>query len=160
MTGVEMRASRRIGGERDLATAVQYAALPYRVSDGVEILLLTSRETGRWVLPKGWPMEGKSPRAAAKQEALEEAGIVGRICKRPIGAFHYDKRLSDGGLVTCKVIVYPLEVARQRKRWPEQDQRTIGWFTPEEAARAVLEPELAILLHAFTPPQGGDTGKR
>lgn len=149
---MEMRARRRIGGEAELATAVQYAALPYRVNDGVEVMLLTSRETGRWVLPKGWPMDGKSPRAAARREALEEAGVVGRVCKRPIGAFHYDKRLSDGCLVTCKVLVYPLAFERQRKHWPEQGERTIGWFTPDEAAAMVLEPELAILLHSFTPP--------
>ncbi|MBV8681969.1 MAG: NUDIX hydrolase [Caulobacteraceae bacterium] len=155
-----MRASRRIGGEGSCATGVQYAALPYRMKDRVEVLLLTSRETGRWVLPKGWPMAGKSPRAAAKREALEEAGIVGRICKRPIGEFHYDKRLSDGGLVTCKVVVYPLAVERQRKRWPEQAQRTTGWFTPDEAARAVVEPELAMLLHEFAPPAKDKPAKR
>jgi 8-oxo-dGTP pyrophosphatase MutT (NUDIX family) len=149
-----MHARRSIGGEGELATAIQYAALPYRVNDGVEVMLLTSRETGRWVLPKGWPMAGKSPRESAQREALEEAGVVGRICKRPIGEFHYDKRLSDGGLVTCKVLVYPLAFERQRKHWPEQGQRTVGWFTPEEAACAVLEPELAILLHGFTPPTG------
>lgn len=142
-----------------MATALQYAALPYRVTGGVEVLLLTSRETGRWVLPKGWPMAGKSPRAAARREALEEAGVVGRICKQPIGAFHYDKRLPDGGVVTCKVLVYPMAFERQRKRWPEQRQRTIGWFTLEEAARAVLEPELAILLHDFVPPTEPATGK-
>jgi 8-oxo-dGTP pyrophosphatase MutT (NUDIX family) len=155
-----MQASRRIGGEAVLATAVQYAALPYRVTDGVEVLLLTSRETGRWVLPKGWPIAGKSPRASARQEALEEAGVVGRVCKAPIGAFHYDKRLEGGGLVTCKVVVYPLEVTHQRKHWPEQGQRTIGWFAPGDAALAVLEPELAILLHAFTPPRGAEADKR
>jgi 8-oxo-dGTP pyrophosphatase MutT (NUDIX family) len=157
--GVEMRARRRIGGDGDLATAEQYAALPYRVTDGVEVMLLTSRDTGRWVLPKGWPMAGKSPRAAAKREALEEAGVVGRVCKRPVGSFHYDKRLADGALVTCKVTVYPLAFERQRKRWPEQRQRTIGWFRPEQAARAVVEPELAILLQNFTPPDGAAAGK-
>jgi 8-oxo-dGTP pyrophosphatase MutT (NUDIX family) len=151
---VDVRAPRRIGGEGELATAVQYAALPYRLTDGVEILLLTSRETGRWVLPKGWPMPGKSPSAAAKREALEEAGVVGRVGKRPIGQFHYDKRLANGALVTCKVLVYPLAVERQRKRWPERRQRTLGWFTPAEAARVVLEPELAILLNDFVPPDG------
>ncbi|HSZ51533.1 MAG TPA: NUDIX hydrolase [Caulobacteraceae bacterium] len=159
LAGVEMRALRRIGGEADLATAVQYAALPYRMNDEVEVLLLTSRETGRWVLPKGWPIAGKSPRAAARQEALEEAGVIGRVCKQPIGVFHYDKRLDGGGLVTCKVVVYPLEVTRQLKRWPEQGQRTTGWFRTEDAALAVLEPELAILLYGFTPPKGDEADK-
>lgn len=149
---MEMRARGSIGGDGELATAVQYAALPYRVTDRVEVLLLTSRETGRWVLPKGWPMAGKTPRQAAKREALEEAGVVGRVGKRPVGAFHYDKRLTRGGLVACRVLVYPLAFERQRKRWPEQNQRTVAWFTPEEAARAVIEPELAILLRDFIPP--------
>lgn len=129
--------------------AVQYAALPYRRSGGLKVLLLTSRDTGRWVLPKGWPMKGKKPRSAAKREALEEAGVVGRVSKRSIGAFHYPKRLASGELVTCEVHVFPLAVDRQRKRWPEQRQRTQRWFAPEEAARAVQEPELAALLESF-----------
>jgi 8-oxo-dGTP pyrophosphatase MutT (NUDIX family) len=128
---------------------VQYAALPFRRSDGLQVLLLTSRDTGRWVLPKGWPMSGKDPAAAAKREALEEAGVVGRIANRPIGTFHYPKRLADGAIVTCEVHVYPLEVERQRTRWREQRQRAQRWFTPQEAAQAVQEAELAALLQAF-----------
>lgn len=131
---------------------VQYAALPFRRERRLEILLLTSRETGRWVLPKGWPMKGKDGRAAAKREALEEAGVAGRIARAPLGAFHYPKRLGNGEVVTCEVYVFPLEVRRQRKNWPEQQQRTQRWFTPEEAAEAVQEPELAALLSRFDPP--------
>jgi 8-oxo-dGTP pyrophosphatase MutT (NUDIX family) len=128
---------------------VQYAALPYRRSDGLEVLLLTSRDTGRWVLPKGWPMKGKKPYSAAKLEALEEAGVVGRVAKQSIGSFHYAKTLRNGGEVTCEVHVYPLAVNGQRKRWPERRQRTQQWFTTEAAMRAVREPELAALLEAF-----------
>jgi 8-oxo-dGTP pyrophosphatase MutT (NUDIX family) len=130
---------------------VQYAALPFRRSGGLQVLLLTSRDTGRWVLPKGWPMSGKGPASAAKQEALEEAGVVGKIAKRAIGAFHYQKRLADGESVTCEVHVFPLAVERQRSRWPEQGQRTRRWFSPHEAAQAVLEPELAALLQGLEP---------
>jgi 8-oxo-dGTP pyrophosphatase MutT (NUDIX family) len=130
---------------------VQYAALPYRRSGGLEVLLLTSRETGRWVLPKGWPMTGKGPGSAAKREALEEAGVVGKIAKCSIGSFHYPKRLSDGAIVTCEVHVYPLAVERERSRWPEQRQRTRQWFSPQEAARAVQEQELAELLDGLQP---------
>ena len=115
----------------------------------MKVLLVTSRDTGRWVLPKGWPMKGRKPRSAAKREALEEAGVVGRIGKRSIGTFHYAKRLADGELVTCEVHVFPLAVIRQRKRWPEQRQRALRWFAPEEAAQVVQEPELAALLEAF-----------
>jgi 8-oxo-dGTP pyrophosphatase MutT (NUDIX family) len=131
--------------------AVQYAALPYRVLDGVEVLLVTSRETGRWVIPKGWPMKGKKPYAAAEREALEEAGVVGRIRKHAIGAYRYDKRLPGGATVDCLVHVYPLAVAQQRESWREQDQRTFRWFAPEVAADMVQEPALALLLRGFTP---------
>ena len=134
---------------------VQYAALPYRQADGLKVLLVTSRDTGRWVLPKGWPMRGKKPYSAAKREALEEAGVIGRVGKRSIGTFHYSKRLADGGLVTCEVHVFPLAAERQRRRWPERRQRTQRWFTPREAAQAVQEPELAVLLEAFAPPDFG-----
>jgi 8-oxo-dGTP pyrophosphatase MutT (NUDIX family) len=128
---------------------VQYAALPYRRGEGLEVLLVTSRDTGRWVLPKGWPMKGKAPYSAARLEALEEAGVVGRVAKRSIGSFHYPKMLRSGDEVTCEVHVYPLAVNGQLKRWPEQRQRTQQWFTPEAAMRAVHEPELAALLEAF-----------
>jgi 8-oxo-dGTP pyrophosphatase MutT (NUDIX family) len=138
-------------GDVDCGCAVQYAALPYRGDQDVEILLLTSRDTGRWVLPKGWPMRGRKPRDAARREALEEAGVEGRVGKHPIGSFHYLKHLADGASVTCKVIVYPLAVERQRRRWLEQDQRKVGWFSPKEAALVVHEPELAALLASFVP---------
>jgi 8-oxo-dGTP pyrophosphatase MutT (NUDIX family) len=128
---------------------VQYAALPYRVRDGLELLLITSRETGRWVLPKGWPMKGKKAHAAAAREALEEAGLKGKIGKRALGAYSYGKRLSNGAVLACTVEVYPLAVERQLKRWPEKGQRTSKWFSPSEAANQVEEPELAALIEAF-----------
>jgi hypothetical protein len=81
---------------------------------------------------------------------LEEAGVVGPISRRSIGTFHYPKRLANGGVVTCEVHVFPLAVESQRKRWRERRERTQQWFTPEEAARVVHEPELAALLQAFT----------
>jgi 8-oxo-dGTP pyrophosphatase MutT (NUDIX family) len=96
-------------------------------------------------------MDGKAPAAAAEREALEEAGVVGKIGKRAIGTFHYPKRLDDGAIVTCEVHVYPLAVKRQRMAWPEQSQRTRRWFTPHEAAEAVQEPELAALLEMLEP---------
>jgi 8-oxo-dGTP pyrophosphatase MutT (NUDIX family) len=130
---------------------VQYAALPYRHAGELQVLLVTSRETGRWVLPKGWPMIGKTPHGTARREARAEAGIVGRVERSPIGSFHYEKRLADGERLTCEVHVFPLAVERQRKRWPEQSQRTLAWVTPEDAARMVNEPGLAALLATFAP---------
>lgn len=131
------------------AAGVQYAALPYRLQDGLELLLISSRETGRWVLPKGWPMKGKKAHAAAAREALEEAGVKGKIGKRAVGAYSYAKRLSDGAVLACTVQVYPLAVERQLKRWPEMHQRTFGWFSARQAADQVAEPELALLIERF-----------
>jgi 8-oxo-dGTP pyrophosphatase MutT (NUDIX family) len=129
---------------------LQYAALPFRRGqEDVEILLVTSRETQRWVIPKGWPMKGKAPYAAAAREALEEAGVVGKVGKEAIGVYHYVKRLKNGAPLDCVVDVFPLQVARQRKRWPEQGQRTGHWFSVEEAAEAVDEPELQDLILSF-----------
>jgi len=129
---------------------LQYAALPYRLADEeIEILLVTSRETKRWVIPKGWPMKGKKPHAAAAREALEEAGAVGKIAKTPFGAYRYVKRLKNGAPLVCSVDVFALQVIRQRKRWPEQHQRTAHWFTVAEAAAAVDEPELQALIERF-----------
>ncbi|WP_210207707.1 NUDIX hydrolase [Rhodoplanes elegans] len=127
---------------------LQYAAVPYRrTAEGeTEVLLLTSRETRRWVIPKGWPIRGKKPHDSAAREAREEAGIVGRTSSEAIGSYRYDKRLKSGAATRCKVEVFPLAVTGQRKRWPEKGQRTLRWFTLPEAARAVQEPGLRKLL--------------
>jgi 8-oxo-dGTP pyrophosphatase MutT (NUDIX family) len=135
---------------------LQYAALPYRFGAQLEILLVTSRETQRWVIPKGWPMKNKQPYAAAAQEALEEAGVVGKIAKTAFGAYRYVKRLRNGAPLVCTVDVYPLRVLRQRKRWPEQQQRTAHWHTVAEAAAAVDEPELQALIERFGRLLGHD----
>jgi 8-oxo-dGTP pyrophosphatase MutT (NUDIX family) len=133
---------------------LQYAALPYRVLEEPEFLLITSRETGRWVVPKGWPMKGKKPHVCAAREALEEAGVKGKIGKSAIGCYGYVKRLPQNALVTCRVDVYPLIVERELKRWREQGQRSLGWFSAAEAASLVDEDELAGLIEAFAATLG------
>jgi 8-oxo-dGTP pyrophosphatase MutT (NUDIX family) len=127
---------------------MQYAALPYRLRDGVEVLLITSRDTGRWVLPKGWPMKGRKPHAAAAREALEEAGVKGRIGKSAIGSYSYGKRLAEG-VLACTVEVYPLALERHVTRWAEQGERTLAWFSASDAAALVEEGELSSLIGAF-----------
>jgi 8-oxo-dGTP pyrophosphatase MutT (NUDIX family) len=138
---------------------LQYAALPFRYLHSLEILLISSRETHRWVIPKGWPMKGRKPHAAAAREALEEAGVVGRIAKRPLGSYHYIKRLKNGAPLQCTVDVFPMMVSHQQRRWREQDQRTVRWFSAEEAAMAVEEPELQALIDDFAwgPARGPAT---
>ena len=128
----------------------QVAALPMREQDGrLEVCLVTTRSTGRWTVPKGWPMKGRKPHAVAAREALEEAGVSGRIAKRSLGTYRYVKRLADGAPLPCTVKVFPMMVRRQREHWREQDQRTLQWFPAEEAAAAVEEPELQALIDEF-----------
>jgi len=127
----------------------QYAALPYRGKEKLKVLLITSRETRRWVIPKGWPMKGKAPHVTAAREAFEEAGLVGVIAKRPLGEFGYDKRMKTGQALPCRVEVFPMKVTVQHRTWPEKEERTSQWFDWEEAAEAVDEAELADLIRAF-----------
>ena len=132
----------------------QFAALPCRigVDGGPEVLLLTSRETRRWVIPKGWPIKGLKPREVAAREAYEEAGLRGTISgKHPIGAYHYEKRLTDTQLL-CQVHVFLLWVSQQLDEWPEKGQREARWVDVTEAADLVDEGGLAELVRtAFLP---------
>jgi ADP-ribose pyrophosphatase YjhB (NUDIX family) len=137
--------------KRKYDRAVQSAALPWRISEAGrrEVLLLTSRETGRWVIPKGWPMKGRNAAQVASTEALEEAGIEGTIVgKRPIGAFHYEKRLPDGAVI-CRVRVFLFRVERELDSWRERDQRERRWFDAQEAATMVEEGGLAEIINNF-----------
>jgi 8-oxo-dGTP pyrophosphatase MutT (NUDIX family) len=131
---------------------LQAAALPWRrAANGVEVLLITSRETRRWVLPKGWPMRGLKPPQTAAREAFEEAGVKGEVAKKKIGDFHYEKRLRSGRVQRVRVGVYALRVDDEQEAWPEVEQREKLWTSPAEAAALVQEPELSDLLRAFAP---------
>jgi 8-oxo-dGTP pyrophosphatase MutT (NUDIX family) len=125
----------------------QFAALPTTVRTGqLHVLLITSRETRRWVIPKGWPEKGYSPPELAAREAYEEAGIVGRVAPVPLGSYRYAKRLTAKKAVPCVVEVYLLEVERELDDWPERRQRERRWLPPAEAAPLVEEAGLADLL--------------
>jgi 8-oxo-dGTP pyrophosphatase MutT (NUDIX family) len=129
------------------AVQSQIAALPLRRQNGkLRVLMVTSRETRRWVMPKGWLMDGKKPWRAAQIEALEEAGAIGSIHRVSIGSYHYTKRGPDGAILTCRVTVYPMVVERLKRNWKERDERKRRWFSPRKAAKLVNEPELAMLL--------------
>jgi len=118
----------------------QIAALPVRHNgDGsAAILLITSRETRRWVIPKGWPIKGKSHPDAAAIEAWEEAGIKGKIAPYPVGAYTYEKRRRKDW-IKIEVSVYVMEVASEHNKWPERKERKRTWFTATDAAAAVQE---------------------
>lgn len=130
----------------------QVAALPWRRgADGVEVMMITSRETRRWVIPKGGRMVGKTDPQAAAQEAYEEAGVQGEMLETPVGHFRYAKRLKSGAEQACVVAVYPLEVLIQLGGWPEDQQRQRRWMSQAEAAESVHEADLAELIRRFRP---------
>jgi 8-oxo-dGTP pyrophosphatase MutT (NUDIX family) len=129
---------------------LQVAALPWRKgAEGVEVMLITSRGTGRWVLPKGWPEGEEQLCEAAAREAAEEAGLGGVVAPQALGSYHYDKLRRSGETLYCEVKVFPLEVADVAEKWRERRQRQRAWMRPEEAATKVHEPELAAILAAF-----------
>ena len=134
------------------AVRVQYGALPHRFTHhvGLEILLITTRQSKRWIIPKGWPIKGLQPARSAAREAFEEAGVRGRIGAKSVGFFVYDKILDENGVrVSCEVRVFPLLVRRQSKIWPEKEQRVVQWLSPDKALTLIEEPELKALVAAF-----------
>ncbi len=129
----------------------QVAALPWRRgAGGLEILLITSRETRRWVTPKGGRMPRKSDAESAAQEALEEAGVEGAITEAPIGTFRYLKILKRRAPRWCVVALHALEVRVEHPVWQEQAERERAWVSRDEAVRRVDEPDLKALISAFS----------
>ena len=134
----------------------QVAALPYRTdADGqVRVMLITSRETQRWVIPKGNAIAGLSPPEAAAQEAFEEAGIRGSVDPVAVGRYRYAKRRKNGQIETIAVDVFPFAFNDQVEHWPEQHERTTAWFTLADAAAAVDEPDLRKIIGRFRAEPG------
>jgi uncharacterized protein len=133
----------------------QVAALPYKIEDDgkTQVLLITSRETRRWVLPKGNPIRGLANHEAAAHEAFEEAGVSGIPCPTPLGQYAYWKRRRNGQVKKATVALFPLAVTDQAEEWPEQDERETQWFDLPAAAAAVDEPDLSRLIGAFRAPR-------
>lgn len=127
----------------------QVGALPIRraARGGIEVLLVTSRGSGRWIVPKGWPMPGLSDSDAAAREALEEAGVTGRVGENPVGSFRYAKGRGKDAQ-EFEVALYQLDVSGQRRRWRERGQRKLRWASPERAAKLVAWPGLASIIRA------------
>ena len=124
----------------------QFGAAPYRIgSDGVEVMLITTRETGRWMVPKGWPIKRLGPLGTALREAYEEAGVRGEVGPA-IGAFDYLKVMRNGPNQICEVEVFPLLVREQLEDWPEKAERERRWFSPADASDAVEEERLRMIL--------------
>lgn len=132
----------------------QIAVLPYRTlgpsSDApIEVLLITSRGTGRWVIPKGGMKKMLTPHGSAAAEAEEEAGVLGAVCPVPLGSYRYRKRRPSGASVWADVDVFPFAVTHELDTWDEQHQRERRWFALADAAAAVDEPDLRALIRSF-----------
>ena len=139
-------------GAKKTGLRTQFAALCYRMRKGKpEILLVTSRRTRRWIIPKGWPQDGMRPSQSAAIEALEEAGVEGKLHDFSLGLYAYTKQHVSGRELPCVAMVYPLKVKKVHDRYREVKQRKRKWFSLREAARKVSEPELAHLIRNFDP---------
>lgn len=150
MTAIKKKAVRRAKkGER----IRQVAAIPFRLNahGSVEVMLVTSRTTQRFIVPKGWPMKGKSGRKAATIEAMEEAGVLGKTLKEPAGTYSYWKRLTNR-FVRVDVIVYLLEVTEELADWQEAKRRQRAWLAPSDAATLIDEPDLSTLVGTLKLP--------
>lgn len=138
------------GAKYDVRT--QFAALCYRMRKGKpEILMITSRRAKRWIIPKGWPMDGKTPGESALIEAWEEAGVKGKVQERCLGLFSYSKARGPVRGIPCIAMVYPIKVKSLTKKFPESGQRKRCWMRPKKAAASVEDPELAHILRRFDP---------
>jgi 8-oxo-dGTP pyrophosphatase MutT (NUDIX family) len=139
-----------------LAVAIQQfgvLAYQFQANGELRLLLITSRDTRRWIVPRGNAITGMLPHESAAQEAWEEAGVTGHIGSDEIGAYPYEKRLGDATFVPAIVHLYPMQVTQQQADWPERGQRETRWFTREEAAATVDEPGLKSIILAFEPPK-------
>lgn len=141
----------RISARRKSDVRTQFAALCYRMGEkGLEICLVTSRGTGRWIVPKGWPMDGQTPAAAAAREAWEEAGLTGQAFDRCLGVYSYLKPL-DRTRTAVVAMVFPVLVREVHDDWPERGQRRRKWFARAQAAARLDEPELRHIVQTFDP---------
>ncbi|MEM6478349.1 MAG: NUDIX hydrolase [Pseudomonadota bacterium] len=130
----------------------QFAALPYRiVDDGIQVLLVTSRRTRRWILPKGWPEDGMTPAECAAKEAWEEAGAIGVGYDICLGVYSFEKFVKGAPDLPVIGLVFPFKVKKVKQSYPEANQRRRKWFTPKKAAAAVHAPELKRILKTFDP---------
>ncbi|MDA0901130.1 MAG: NUDIX hydrolase [Proteobacteria bacterium] len=131
----------------------QFAALCFRrKKKGVEILLISSRDSERWIIPKGWPMDGKTPAETAGLEAWEEAGVCGTTLDLCVGLYSYSKEIDGVETVPCIVSVFPVEVKSLMDKYPEVGERRRKWFSAKKAASKVREPDLKAILKGFLPP--------
>jgi 8-oxo-dGTP pyrophosphatase MutT (NUDIX family) len=132
----------------------QVAALCWRMGKrGLEVLLITSLNSKRWILPKGWPEADLSGAENAAREAFEEAGVTGRTESQPIGHYYYLKEKRESGGMPVRVEVFALAVTKELDDWPEKRLRTLAWMPLNEAITKISEPGVRQLLRTFNKQQ-------
>ncbi|SEI22597.1 ADP-ribose pyrophosphatase YjhB, NUDIX family [Rhizobium tibeticum] len=144
------------------SAANQVGAICFRANpDGIlEVLLITTRETHRWTIPKGWPIHGLQPHEVAQREAWEEAGVKGKAKKKPYVYYTYLKRAKNNRSIQCVVEVHLLRVKKVRFTFPECRERVLAWLPPTEASSRVPERELKSLISGLAAKfSSGETGK-
>ncbi|MEP3346935.1 MAG: NUDIX hydrolase [Litoreibacter sp.] len=140
----------RMEGSHKREVRTQFGALCFRThKDETQVMLITSRNSRRWIIPKGWPMEDMSPAQAAAIEAYEEAGVEGKAYNICLGLYSYLKLMDKTDDLTCAVSVFPLKVQNAAKVWPESKERKRKWFSLKKAAARVREPELRKIIKTF-----------
>jgi 8-oxo-dGTP pyrophosphatase MutT (NUDIX family) len=133
-----------------LRSVKQYAALPVMViRSTLHVLLITSRVTPRWIIPKGHPEEGMQPSAVALLEAQEEAGVSGAISKKPIGRYRSHKCLPSGIVVPAEVTVFRLDVSEHLAKWKECLERKIMWVPLSQAIELADDGGLSKFLEGL-----------
>ena len=143
------RGAKKLSNKIDRAIRVQYGTLPYRFTEtnSLDVLLVTTRQARRWIIPKGWPIKGLKPAKSAAREAYEESGVRGTVGAKSIEVFSYEKRQEEnGGTVPCEVRVFPMFVKRQLDTWPEAHEREARWFEPGKALAAIKNEGLRELM--------------
>ncbi len=139
------------GGKKG-SVRTQFAALCWRMRKGkIQVLLITSRRRKRWIVPKGWPMDGKTPAQCAAIEAWEEAGVEGEASDDCIGVYSYARLREDDETLQCLAMLYPVKVKRLKDKYPERKQRRRKWVSRKKAAKMVGERELSKLIRSFKP---------
>lgn len=148
-----IQAPLRIAAAAKRETRTQFAALPFRRKKNgeVEVMLISSRDMGRWIIPKGWPIDSMRPAEAAATEAWEEAGLRGRAYDAVLGLYSYSKWLDEDLSIPCIVVVFGLEVSHEDTVFPEAGLRKTKWMSRKKAAQRVDEPELKQILLGFDP---------
>jgi len=120
----------------------QSGCIPYRLEgERLQIALITSRRSRRWVIPKGIVDPGESPWQTAARETFEEAGLLGDVTIDPVGRFAY-RKYGESRVVA----VHLMHVQTQAERWPESLRRARHWMTAMEAAACVRERTLTRLI--------------